>query len=103
MGSLPNWNAIISSNPSEDAQDLLSAPASSSNSNVMEPVKFDPSKKSVSLFMPGFDKSDIKYRRGSELLVEAGDQRRVIRLPPEIQGKVGGAKFANKKLVITMR
>ncbi|RVW81541.1 Uncharacterized protein, chloroplastic [Vitis vinifera] len=97
MGSLPNWNAIISSNPSEDAQDLLSAPASSSNSNVMEPVKFDPSNKSISLLMPGFDKG------GSELLVEAGDQRRVIRLPPEIQGKVGGAKFANKKLVITMR
>ncbi|WJZ96952.1 hypothetical protein VitviT2T_015592 [Vitis vinifera] len=97
MGSLPNWNEIISSNPSEDAQDLLSAPASSSNSNVMEPVKFDPSKKSVSLLMPGFDKG------GSELLVEAGDQRRVIRLPPEIQGKVGGAKFANRKLVITMQ
>ena len=58
MGSLPNWNAIISSNPSEDAQDLLSTPVSSNNSNVMEPVKFDPSKKSVSLFMPGFDKSD---------------------------------------------
>ncbi|KAL6350900.1 hypothetical protein AAG906_031486 [Vitis piasezkii] len=105
MGSLPDWNAIISSNPSEDARDLLSAPASSS-SNVMEPVKFDPSKKSVSLLMPGFDKSEIKlyqYRGGSELLVEAGDQRRVIRLPPEIQGKVGGAKFADRKLVITMR
>ena len=57
MGSLPDWNAIISSNPSEDARNLLSAPASSS-SNVMEPVKFDPSKKSVSLLMPGFDKSD---------------------------------------------
>ncbi|XP_019072729.1 uncharacterized protein At1g26090, chloroplastic isoform X2 [Vitis vinifera] len=105
MGSLPDWNAIISSNPSEDARNLLSAPASSS-SNVMEPVKFDPSKKSVSLLMPGFDKSEIKlyqYRGGSELLVEAGDQRRVIRLPPEIQGKVGGAKFADRKLVITMR
>uniref|UniRef100_F6HSS4 Uncharacterized protein n=2 Tax=Vitis TaxID=3603 RepID=F6HSS4_VITVI len=34
----------------------------------MEPVKFDPSKKSVSLLMPGFDKSEIKlyqYRGGS--------------------------------------
>ena len=138
MGSLPDWNAIISSNPSEDARNLLSAPASSS-SNVMEPVKFDPTKKSVSLLMPGFDKSEIKlyqvslylsmfspiklykvdailrminysstllklqYMGGSELLVEAGDQRRVIRLPPEIQGKVGGAKFADRKLVITMR
>ena len=59
MGFLPDWNAIISSNPSEDARNLLSAPASSS-SNVMEPVKFDPSKKSVSLLMPGFGKSEIK-------------------------------------------
>ena len=137
-GSLPDWNAIISSNPSEGARDLLSAPASSSN--IMEPVKFDSSKKSVTLLMPGFDKSEIKlyqvclylsmfllpiklckvdailrminyfstllklqYRGGSELLVEAGDQRRVINLPPEIQGKVGGAKFADRKLVITMR
>ncbi|RVW84586.1 Uncharacterized protein, chloroplastic [Vitis vinifera] len=58
--------------------------SSSSSSNVMEPVKFDPSKKSVSLLMPG-------------------DQRRVIHLPPEIQGKVGGVKFADRKLVITMR
>ncbi|RVW65740.1 Uncharacterized protein, chloroplastic [Vitis vinifera] len=106
MGSLPDWNAIISSNPRENTLDLLSAPASSSSSNVMERVKFDPSKKSISLLMPGFDKSDIKlyqYMGGSELLVEAGDQRCVIHLPPEIQGKVGGAKFANKKLVITMQ
>ena len=61
MGFLLDWNAIISSNPSENARDLLSAPASSNNSsNVMEPVKFDPSKKSVSLLMPGFGKSEIK-------------------------------------------
>lgn len=45
----------------------------------------------------------MQYRGGSELLVEAGDQRRVILLPPDIQGKVGGAKFMNRSLVITMR
>ncbi|RVW49181.1 Uncharacterized protein, chloroplastic [Vitis vinifera] len=39
----------------------------------------------------------------SELLVEARDQRRVIHLPPKIQGKVGGAKFADRKLVIIMQ
>lgn len=44
----------------------------------------------------------MQYRGGSELLVEAGDQRRVIPLPPEIQGKVGGAKFWNSSLVITL-
>jgi hypothetical protein len=35
--------------------------------------------------------------------VEASDQRRVIFLPPEILGKVGGAKFMNRSLVLTMR
>lgn len=44
----------------------------------------------------------MQYRGGSELLVEAGDQRRVIPLPKEIQGKVGGAKFADRSLVITL-
>lgn len=45
----------------------------------------------------------LQFRGGSELLVEAGDQRRVIRLPSQLQGKVGGAKFADRSLVITMR
>lgn len=45
----------------------------------------------------------LQYRGGSELLVEAGDQRRVIHLPPKIQGKVGGAKFIDRRLVITMQ
>jgi len=45
----------------------------------------------------------MQYRGGSELLVEAGDQRRVIPLPQEIQGKVGGAKFQDRSLVITLK
>lgn len=45
----------------------------------------------------------LQFRGGSELLVEAGDQRRVIRLPSQIQGKVAGAKFADRSLLITMR
>lgn len=45
----------------------------------------------------------MQYRGGSDLLVEAGDQRRVIQLPSDMQGKVGGAKFIDRSLVITMR
>ncbi|KAA8532749.1 hypothetical protein F0562_032782 [Nyssa sinensis] len=99
-----DWNEIVLKALGEDARELLSMP--SHNSTTMPSVKFDPAKKSVTLFMPGFDKSEIKlyqYRGGSELLVEAGDQRRVIRLPSQIQGKVGGAKFIERSLVITMR
>lgn len=45
----------------------------------------------------------MQYRGGSELLVEAGDQRRIINLPQKIQGKVGGAKFVERSLTITMK
>lgn len=75
-------------------------------SKVYPSVSFDSAQKSVTLFMPGFDKSEIKlyqYRGGSELLIEAGDQRRVIKLPPAMQGKVGGAKFVDRNLVVTIR
>ncbi|KAL7110506.1 hypothetical protein ACP275_05G030000 [Erythranthe tilingii] len=98
-----NWNEIMVGNQSEGARNILSE---TNNKSLLNSVKFDPSDKSVKLFMPGFDKSEIKlyqFRGGSELLVEAGDQRRVIRLPSEIQGKVGGAKFVDRSLVITMR
>lgn len=45
----------------------------------------------------------LQFRGGSELLVEAGDQRRVIRLPSQVQGKVGGAKFIDRSIIITIR
>lgn len=106
LGSPPlDWVAITRNTVGGNAQNILSAPASGSSS-LMSSVTFDAARKLVTLFMPGFDKSEIKlyqYRGGSELLVEAGDQRRVIHLPSKIQGKVGGAKFIDRSLVITMR
>ncbi|XP_078149336.1 P-loop containing nucleoside triphosphate hydrolases superfamily protein [Carex rostrata] len=69
-------------------------------------VTFDPKEKTVTLFMPGFDKSEIKlfqYRGGLELLVEAGDQRRIIKLPGDMQGKVAGAKFVDRNIIIKLR
>ncbi|GFP96637.1 uncharacterized protein at1g26090 chloroplastic [Phtheirospermum japonicum] len=103
FGNHLHWNEIVGSHNSKNARDLLSK---SDDTSVLSSVRFDPSDKSVKLFLPGFDKSEIKlyqFRGGSELLVEAGDQRRVIRLPSQIQGKVGGAKFVDRSLVITMR
>nr|XP_043607629.1 uncharacterized protein At1g26090, chloroplastic [Erigeron canadensis] len=100
-----NWDNIMQNGHSSNARDLLSALRSGSSGH-MQSVTFDPANKSVTLLMPGFDKSEIKlyqYRGGSELLIEAGDQRRVIYLPSQIQGKVGGAKFIDRKLIITMR
>ncbi|KAG6405576.1 hypothetical protein SASPL_133167 [Salvia splendens] len=97
-----HWDEIIVSDCSTYARELLS----DTTNEILSSVTFDMSNKSVNLFMPGFDKSEIKlyqYRGGTELLVEAGDQRRAIRLPRQIQGKVGGAKFVDRRLVITMR
>lgn len=99
-----NWEDIMNDGHN-DARDLLSASKSGSTGYV-ESVTFDSANKSITLLMPGFDKSEIKlyqYRGGSELLIEAGDQRRVICLPSQIQGRVGGAKFIDRKLIITMR
>ncbi|KAE8667614.1 P-loop containing nucleoside triphosphate hydrolases superfamily protein [Hibiscus syriacus] len=105
MGSPQDWNAIMPKSTAKGARDLLSLPAGQKHSMVPS-INFDTAGKSVTLLMPGFEKSEIKlyqYRGGSELLVEAGDQRRVIFLPPEMQGKVGGAKFIERSLVITIR
>lgn len=45
----------------------------------------------------------LQWRGGSELLVEAGDQRRSVPLPAAIRGKVSGAKFQDKSLIVTMK
>ncbi|KAG5079632.1 hypothetical protein JHK86_003697 [Glycine max] len=104
MNNSIDWSRVLLDTRNEDARHLLNS-LSSQGGDMPSPVRFDKKGKLVTLFMPGFDKSEIKlyqYRGGSELLVEAGDQRRVIPLPPEIQGKVGGAKFGDRSLVITL-
>ncbi|XP_057872614.1 uncharacterized protein At1g26090, chloroplastic [Cryptomeria japonica] len=103
MDSAINWD-IAMNNMDEDAKKLLTINNISSRS--ISPVTFDQNKKMLTLFMPGFDKSEIKlsqWRGGSELLVEAGDQRRIINLPIKMQGKVTGAKFDSGNLVITLK
>ena len=47
------------------AQDLLNASKSSSG-EYMQPVTFDPANKTVTLLMPGFDKSEIKLYQVSQ-------------------------------------
>lgn len=103
VGAHLDWDKIMQDSHSESARNLLTVTAHKAS---IPPVIFDPTNKIITLLMPGFDKSEIKlyqFRGGSELLVEAGDQRRVIRLPSQLQGKVGGAKFTDRSLVITMR
>ncbi|GJW04625.1 P-loop containing nucleoside triphosphate hydrolase superfamily protein [Tanacetum coccineum] len=87
-----------------DAKELLNA-SESGSIEYIQPVTFDLVNKSVTLLIPGFDKYEIKlyqYRGESELLIEAGDQRRVVFPPSQIQGKIRGAKFVERKLIITI-
>lgn len=101
--SPPNWDEALG-RLSKEAKSVMSG--TSQAGTIPAPVTFDQAARTVTLFLPGFQKSDIKLsqlRGGSELLVEAGDQRRSVVLPAAMRGKVSGAKFQEKSLVVTIK
>ncbi|HSM80559.1 MAG TPA: ArsA family ATPase [Nodosilinea sp.] len=87
------WEAAISALP-DPAQWAAAAP---------RPVTVDVATKTVRLFLPSFDKTQVKLTQyGPEVTVEAGDQRRNLLLPAALQGKaVAGAKFQDQHLVVS--
>lgn len=88
----------------DDWQPLLSAlPDFTQAAQAPKPIRIDTSERKVYLFLPGFDKKQVKLTQyGPEVTIEAGDQRRNIFLPPELSGKpVTGAKFQDGYLIIS--
>lgn len=91
-------------NRGQDWQPLIEAlPDFSQVAQVPKPITVNVAQRQVRLFLPGFDKKQVKLTQyGPEVTVEAGDQRRNIFLPPELSGKqVTGAKFQDGYLIIS--
>ncbi len=98
-----NLTALPAHSP-EDWQPLLDAlPDFSRTPDAPRAVSIDLRDRKVSLFLPGFDKTQVKLTQyGPEVTIEAGDQRHNVFLPPELTGRpVTGAKFQNGYLVIS--
>ena len=74
------------------------------NLDYPKPLTFNMSEKKISVFLPGFDKKQVKLtQNGSEITISAGDRRRNIDLPPAWSGRsVTGAKFTNNYLELTI-
>jgi anion-transporting ArsA/GET3 family ATPase len=95
---------IVPTRSGTDWQPLLDAmPDFSQAVNAPKPIDIDVKNRQVRLYLPGFDKTQVKLTQsGPEVTIEAGDRRRNILLPPPLKGSsVTGAKFQSGYLIIS--
>ena len=88
----------------DDWQPLMEAvPDFKQAAKAPRPITIDIASRQVRLFLPGFNKKQVKLTQyGPEVTVEAGDQRRNIILPPQLSGQsVKGAKFQDQYLILS--
>ena len=78
-------------------------PALTEPVSVPAAMSVDTASSTVKLFLPGFDKTQVKLTQyGPEVTVQAGDQRHNLSLPPALSGRsVTGAKFQDGYLIIS--
>ncbi len=86
-----NWDALVRALPDFTA-----------TKSVPDPLTIDLASRQVNVFLPGFTKKQVKLTQfGSDLTIEAGDQRRNIFLPAELRGQpIQSGKFEAPYLVI---
>jgi anion-transporting ArsA/GET3 family ATPase len=97
--------SAIPNSPVGNWQPLMDAlPDFTQTPTVPKPIEFDVANRQVKLFLPGFDKKQVKLTQsGPEVTIEVGDQRRNIFLPPGLSGRtVTGAKFQQGYLIISL-
>jgi anion-transporting ArsA/GET3 family ATPase len=94
---LPDWSGQNWSELAQSLPDFQTTPV------VPAPMTVDLANQTVTLFLPSFDKTQIQLTQyGPEVTIEAGDQRRNLTLPKELQGRsVTGAKFQDNALIIS--
>jgi anion-transporting ArsA/GET3 family ATPase len=104
-GFVPLSRQTLPAPAGDDWQPLMSALPDPRSWAATAPraTVLDVEARQVKLFLPSFDKSQVKLTQyGPEVTVEAGDQRRNLMLPPALQGRsVAGAKFQDQYLVIS--
>jgi len=87
-----DWQALANSLPN-----LLEI------NNIPKPLEIDPANSQIKVFLPGFQKKEVKLtQQGDTITLEAGEMRRNIPLSSTLKGKgVSGAKFQDGYLIIS--
>ncbi|MBW4430747.1 MAG: ArsA family ATPase [Pelatocladus maniniholoensis HA4357-MV3] len=82
---------------------LKALPDFNHNHQAPFPLKIDLESRQLFVFLPGFTKKQVKLtQHGKELTVEAGEQRRNIFLPPDLQKlSLKSGKFEEPYLIVS--
>lgn len=84
--------------------DVKALPDFNSSVSVPQTLTIDLAQQQILVFLPGFNKKQVKLTQyGTEIIIDAGNQRRRISLPAELQGQyIKAGKFEEPYLTISL-